>query len=87
MAISPLWRTRMSVSLFNTLMMELKDVGEIIDRVIFCYGSGMHQLSCIGNLVVVDGNVNQYSSIDLIGGNLLESVEQMFGDQQHPFVL
>ena len=28
-------------------------------------------------LVVVDGNVAQYSYIDLMGGNLLESVEQM----------
>ena len=25
--------------------------------------------------------------IDLMGGNFLESVEQMFKDQQHPFVL
>ena len=33
MAISPLWCSLMSVSLFNTLVMEVKDVGEIIDRV------------------------------------------------------
>ena len=52
----------------------------------FCYFSGMHQLSCVGIRVVVDGNVNQYSYIDLIGGNLLESVEQMLRDQQHPFL-
>ena len=38
----------------------------------------MHQLSCVGTLVVVDGNVNQYYYIDLIGGNLLELVEQLF---------
>ena len=42
------------------------------------YGLGMHQLPCIGNLVVVNGNVNQYSHIDLMGRNLLESVERMF---------
>ena len=35
----------------------------------FCYGLGMYPLSCVGNLVVADGNVNQYSYIDLIGGN------------------
>ena len=46
----------------------------------------MHKLSCVGTLVMVDGNFNQYSHIDLIGGNLLESVEQMLRDQQHPFV-
>ena len=46
----------------------------------------MHQLSYVGTLVVVDGNVNQYSYIDLMGGNLPESVEQVFRDQQHPFV-
>ena len=33
MAISPLWRSLMSVRLFYTLMMEVKDVGEIIDRI------------------------------------------------------
>ena len=44
----------------------------------------MYQLSCVDTLVKVDENVNQYSYIDLIGGNLLESV--MFRDQQHPFV-
>ena len=33
MAISPLWCSRMSVSLFYTLMMEVKDVGEIIDSI------------------------------------------------------
>ena len=52
----------------------------------FCYGLGMHQRPCVGTLVVVNGNVNQYSYINLMGGNLLESVEQMFGDQQHSFV-
>ena len=46
----------------------------------------MHQLTCIGDLVVVDENVNQYSHIDIMGGNLLKSVEQMFRDQQDPFV-
>ena len=45
----------------------------------------MHQLSCVGTLVVVDGNANQYSYIDLMYENLLESVEQMLRDQQHPF--
>ena len=55
-------------------------------RNLYRYGLGMHQLLCSGNLVVVDGNVNQFSYIDLMGGNLLESVEQMFGDKQHPFV-
>ena len=38
-------------------------------------------------LVVIDGNVNQYSYIDIIGGTLLASIEQMIMDQQHPFVL
>ena len=52
----------------------------------FRYGLGMHQLPCIGNSVVVDGNVNQYSYIYIMGRNLLESVEQMFMEQQHPFV-
>ena len=33
MVISLLWCSRMSVSLFYTLMMEVKDVGEIIDRI------------------------------------------------------
>ena len=42
---------------------------------------------CVGILVVVDRNVNQYSYIDLMGGNLQESVKQMFRDQQHLFVL
>ena len=46
----------------------------------------MHQHSCVGTLVVVNGNVNQYSYIDLMGGAVLESVEQMFRDRQHPFV-
>ena len=32
MAIGPLWCFLMSVSLFYTIMMEVKDVGEIIDR-------------------------------------------------------
>ena len=71
MTISPLWCSLMSVSLFNTLMMEVKDVGEIMDRVriqtqcdfgyleTFLFGLGMHQLSCVGILVVVDGNVNR----------------------------
>ena len=98
MAISPLWCSRMSVSLFYTLMMEVKNVGEIIIEYEsrrnaisatwkrFCYGLGMHQLSRVCTLVVVDGNVNQYSYIDLMSGNLLESVEQMFRDQQHLFV-
>ena len=35
---------------------------------------------------MVDRNVNQYSYSDLMGGNLLDSVEQMCRDQQHPFV-
>ena len=35
----------------------------------------MHQHSCVGTLVVVNGNVNQYSYIDLMGGAVLESVE------------
>ena len=98
MAISPLWCSRVSVFLFYTLMMEVKDVGEIkIEYELrrnaisatwkrLCYGLEMHQLSCVGTLVVADGNGNQYSYIDLMGGNLLESVEQMFRDQQHLFV-
>ena len=45
----------------------------------FCYGLGMHPLPCVGNLV-------QYSYIDLMVRNMLASVEQMFRDQQHPFV-
>ena len=32
MTISPLWCSQMSVSLFYTLMMEVKDAGEIIDK-------------------------------------------------------
>ena len=52
----------------------------------FRYSLGMHQFPCIDNLAVVDGNVNQYSYTDLIGGNLLEPIEQMLKDQQHPFV-
>ena len=32
-AISPLWCSRRSVSLFYTLIMEVKDVGEINDRI------------------------------------------------------
>ena len=32
MAISPLWCSLISVSLFNTLMMEVKDVGKINDK-------------------------------------------------------
>ena len=36
----------------------------------FRYGLRMHQLPCVGTLVVVDGDVNQYSYIDLMGGNL-----------------
>ena len=52
----------------------------------FCYGLGMHPLSCVGTLVVVYGNVNQYSYIDLMVRNLLASVEQMLRVQQHPFV-
>ena len=52
----------------------------------FCYGLGMHQFSFVGTLVVVDGNVNQYSYIDLMDKNLLVSLAQMFRDQQHPFV-
>ena len=47
---------------------------------------GVHQLPCVGNLVVVDRNANQYSYIDLMSGDLLESVEQMLRDQQHPFM-
>ena len=100
MAISPLWCSLMRESLFYTLMMEVKDVGEIIDKsmhpdatrfrlrrnVSGLNGLGMHQLSCVGTFVVVDGNVKQYSYIDLMGVNLLESVQQMFRDQQHPFV-
>ena len=46
----------------------------------------MHQLPCIDNLVVVDGNVNQYSYIYIMGGNIPESVKQMFMNQQHLFV-
>ena len=46
----------------------------------------MHQLPCVVTFVVVDGNVNQYSHIDLMGENLLESVEQMFREEQNPFV-
>ena len=45
----------------------------------------MHQLYCVSTLVVVDGNVKQYYYIDLIG-NLLESIEQTFRDQEHRFV-
>ena len=98
MAISPLWCSLMSVRLVYTLMMEVKDVEEIIyeydsrrNAILamlkrFCYGLGMYPLSCVGTLVVVDGNVNQYSYIDLMVRNLLASVEQMFRDQQHPFV-
>ena len=75
--------------------MEVKDVGGIIDRVWiqtqfdFGYVEKFPLLfrGCMGNLVVVDGNVNQYSYIDLMGENLQESVEQMFSDQQHLFVL
>ena len=52
----------------------------------FCYDFGMYPLPCVGTLVVVDGNVNQYSYIDLMVRNMLASVEQMFRDQQHPFV-
>ena len=33
MAIGPLWCSLMSVRLFYTLMMEVKDIGEIIHRV------------------------------------------------------
>ena len=51
-----------------------------------CYGLRMHQLPCVVTLIVFDGNVNQYSYIDLMGGHLLESVEQMFRDQQHTFL-
>ena len=46
----------------------------------------MHQLPCVGNVVVVDRNLNQFSYIDLVDGTFLELVEQMFRDQQHPFV-
>ena len=36
------------------------------------YGLGMHQLPCIGNLVAVGGNVNQYSYIGLMGVFVLQ---------------
>ena len=47
---------------------------------------GMHTLPCTGNLVVIDGNLNQQSYIDLMDGTLLVSVEQMLRDQQQLFV-
>ena len=51
----------MSVSLFYTLMMKMKVVGEknniVCIQACFCYGLGVHQLSCAGILVVVDRNV------------------------------
>ena len=46
----------------------------------------MHQRSCVGTLGMVDRNVNQYSYTDFMGENLMESVEQILRDQQHPFV-
>ena len=39
-----------------------------------------------GNLVVIDENLNQHSHIHPLYGNLLEPVDQMFRDQQHPFM-
>ena len=39
----------------------------------------------VGILVVFNENLNQHSNADLIDGNLLEPVEQMFRHEQHPF--
>ena len=39
-----------------------------------------------GNLVVVDGNMDQWRYIDTLEENLLPSVEAMFGDAQMPFI-
>ena len=40
----------------------------------------------VGELVVLQGDVNAESYIEAVSDNLMESVSNIFGDNQHPFI-
>ena len=40
----------------------------------------------VGQLVIVEGNINQFTYIDVLEENLRPSIEAMFGDQRMPYI-
>ena len=52
----------------------------------FCNGVGVIGYHSVGNLVILDENVNADNYVRTLSENLLYSVENIFGDRNHPFV-
>ena len=40
----------------------------------------------VGEIAVVEGKVDHRKYIEVLDDNLLDSVENMFGDREHPFI-